>query len=150
MPNKWSAYGSLDHILSSCTSSDDALLKWTLVKRKMIIHKIGTPGGTARAHAALLSDVPSDDTEVMRTMYECTDEYDDSEVSVPFTSVAFSFSLAPGRNLPKFRVIDSACYIRTHLGKIKAHNHSLGSDLADTLANQVPDGHRPDTTYTTG
>jgi ribonuclease HI len=32
--------------------------------------------------------------------------------------------------------------IRTHLGKIKAHNHSLGNDLiADTLANQVADRH---------
>jgi hypothetical protein len=40
--------------------------------------------------------------------------------------------------------------IRTHLGKIKAHNHSLGNDLADTLANHVADGHPPDTTYTTG
>jgi ribonuclease HI len=39
--------------------------------------------------------------------------------------------------------------IRTHLGKIKAHNHSQGNDLADTLANQVADGHPPDTTYTT-
>jgi hypothetical protein len=40
--------------------------------------------------------------------------------------------------------------IRTHLGKIKAHNHSLGNDLADILANQAADGHPPDTTYTTG
>jgi hypothetical protein len=40
--------------------------------------------------------------------------------------------------------------IRTHLGKIKARNHSLGNDLADTLASQVADGHPPDTTYTTG
>jgi hypothetical protein len=39
--------------------------------------------------------------------------------------------------------------LRTHLGKIKAHNHSLGNDLADTLANQVADGHPPNTTYTT-
>jgi ribonuclease HI len=39
--------------------------------------------------------------------------------------------------------------IRTHLGKIKAHNHSLGNDLAYTLANQVADDHPPDTTYTT-
>jgi hypothetical protein len=39
--------------------------------------------------------------------------------------------------------------IRTHLGKIKVHNHSLGNDLADTLANQAADGHPPDTTYTT-
>jgi hypothetical protein len=38
----------------------------------------------------------------------------------------------------------------THLGKIKAHNHSLGNDLADTLAYQVGDGHPPDTTYTVG
>jgi hypothetical protein len=40
--------------------------------------------------------------------------------------------------------------IRTHLGKIKAYNHSLVNDLADTLANQVADGRPPDTTYTMG
>jgi hypothetical protein len=40
--------------------------------------------------------------------------------------------------------------IRTHLGIIKAHGHSIDNDLADTLANQVGDGHPPDTTYTTG
>jgi hypothetical protein len=40
--------------------------------------------------------------------------------------------------------------IRTHLVKVKAHNHSLGNDLAYTLANQVADGHSPDTTYTPG
>jgi hypothetical protein len=39
--------------------------------------------------------------------------------------------------------------IRTHLGKIKAHNHSLGNDLAVTPANHAADGHPPDTTYTT-
>jgi hypothetical protein len=40
--------------------------------------------------------------------------------------------------------------IRTHLGKVKAHNHSLGNDLDGTLANQVADEYPPDTTYTTG
>jgi hypothetical protein len=40
--------------------------------------------------------------------------------------------------------------IRTHLGKIKAHSHSLGNDLADILANHAADGHPPDSTYTTG
>ena len=40
--------------------------------------------------------------------------------------------------------------ICTHLGKIKAHNHSLGDDLADTLANQAANGYPPDTAYTTG
>jgi hypothetical protein len=40
--------------------------------------------------------------------------------------------------------------IRTHIGKIKAHNHSIGNDLANILANQVADGHSPDTTNTTG
>jgi hypothetical protein len=38
--------------------------------------------------------------------------------------------------------------IRTHLRKIKAHNHSIGNDLANALANQVANGHPPDTTYT--
>jgi hypothetical protein len=36
LPNKCIACGSLNHILSSCTSVDDALLKWTFAKRKMI------------------------------------------------------------------------------------------------------------------
>jgi hypothetical protein len=36
LPNKCSACGSQDHILSqSCTTSDDALMKWTLAKRKI-------------------------------------------------------------------------------------------------------------------
>jgi hypothetical protein len=39
--------------------------------------------------------------------------------------------------------------IRTHLGKVNAHHHSLGNDLVDALAKQVADGHPPDTTYTT-
>jgi hypothetical protein len=109
--NKCSACGSLNHIiLSSYTSSYDALLKGDLVKHKMIIQKFGTPCGTA-PHAALLSDVPTADPNVMPTLEECTYEYYDSEVSVPFSSVAFSSSLAPGRNLSQFWVIDSACSI---------------------------------------
>jgi hypothetical protein len=35
LPNKCGACGSLNHIMSSCTTSDDALLKWTLAKRKI-------------------------------------------------------------------------------------------------------------------
>jgi hypothetical protein len=37
LPNKCNACGSVDHILSSCNAPDDALLRWTLAKRKMII-----------------------------------------------------------------------------------------------------------------
>jgi hypothetical protein len=40
--------------------------------------------------------------------------------------------------------------IRTHLGNIKAHNHSLGNNHADAMANQVADGHPLDTTYDIG
>jgi hypothetical protein len=65
----------------------------------MIIKEYGTACGNAYAHVALLSDVPSDDTEVMPTMEECTDEYDDIEVSVPLSLVALSSSFAPGRDL---------------------------------------------------
>jgi hypothetical protein len=43
LPNKCSACGSMDHIMSSCTPADDALLKWTLAKREMIVQKYGTP-----------------------------------------------------------------------------------------------------------
>jgi hypothetical protein len=63
LPNKCSACDSPDHILLSCTALDDALLRWSLAKRKMIIQKYGTHGGTASAHAALLSDVTADDTD---------------------------------------------------------------------------------------
>ena len=93
--NKCSACGSLDHILSSCTTPDDALLRWTLAKRKMIILKYGAPGGSHFAHADVLSNVPADDSDSLPTLEECTDEYDDTEVSVSFSSVAFSSSLTP-------------------------------------------------------
>jgi hypothetical protein len=77
----------------------------------MIIQKYGTPGGSACAHAALLSDVTADDTDGLPTLEDYTDEYDDTEVSVPFNSVAFSSSLTPGRDLSRFWVVDSACSI---------------------------------------
>jgi hypothetical protein len=99
LPNKCSACGSLDHIMSSCTTPDDALLRWTNAKRKMIIQKYGAPSGSHSAHAALQSDVPADDSDSLSTLEVCTDEYDDTEVSFPFSSVAFSSSLTLGRNL---------------------------------------------------
>jgi hypothetical protein len=74
----------------------------------MIIKKYGTLGGNASAYAAVLSDVPTDGTEIMPTLEECTDEYDDTEVSVPFSSVVFSSSLSPNRDLSQFWVIVSA------------------------------------------
>jgi hypothetical protein len=112
LPNKFGACGILDHIMSSCTSFDDAQLKWTLAKRKLIIQKYGTPAaGSASTHAALPSDVPIEDPDTLPTLEECTDEFDDIEVSVPFISVAFSSSIAPGRDLSQFWVVDSACSI---------------------------------------
>jgi hypothetical protein len=112
LPSKCSACGSLDHIKSSCSARDDALLRWTVAKRQMIIHKYGTLGGSAIAHAALLSDVTAaDDLAALPTLEECKDEYNDTEVSVPFRSVAFSSSLTPGRDLSQFWVIDSPCSI---------------------------------------
>jgi hypothetical protein len=44
----------------------------------------------------MLSDVPAEDTDSMPTLEDCTYAYDDTEVSVPFISVAFSSSLTPG------------------------------------------------------
>jgi hypothetical protein len=108
LPTKCTACGSPDHILSYCTAPDDALLRWTLAKRKLIIQKYGAPGGSNYAHAAVLSDVPADDSDSLPTLEECTDAHDDTEVSVPFSSVAFSSSLTPGRNLSQFWVVDSA------------------------------------------
>jgi hypothetical protein len=102
LPNKCSASGSFNHIMSSCTTSDDSFLKWTLAKRIMIILKYGTLGGHTLAHAALLSDVPTDDLKVVPNLVESTDEYGYIEVSVPLSSVAFSSSLAPSRDLSIF------------------------------------------------
>jgi hypothetical protein len=54
-------------------------------------------------------DVSTDNPDDMPTLEECTNEYDDTEVSVPFRFVAFSSSLAPGRDLSQFWVVDSTC-----------------------------------------
>jgi hypothetical protein len=68
----------------------------------MITYKYGPPSGSHSAHAALLSDTPADDSDSLPTLEECTDEYDDTEVSVSLCSVAFSSSLTPGRHLSQF------------------------------------------------
>jgi hypothetical protein len=47
----------------------------------------------------------------MPSLKECTDEYDDTKVRVPFSSFAFSSSLAHGHDLSPFWVIDSACSV---------------------------------------
>jgi hypothetical protein len=111
LPNRRNAVGSMDHIMSSYTAPDDTLLKWTLAKRKMIVQKYGLPGGSASTHAALLSDVTADDADSLPTLEDCTIEYDDTEVNVPFNSVAFSSSFTHGRDLSQFWVVDSACSI---------------------------------------
>jgi hypothetical protein len=76
-------------------------MRWTLAKRKMIISKYGTHGGSA-SHATLLRGVTADDTDSLPTLEDCTHAYDDIEVSVPFSFVAFSSSLTPGRDLSQF------------------------------------------------
>jgi hypothetical protein len=80
--------------------------------------KYGTPDGTAPTHVTLLSDMSHDDSHVhasldMPTLEECTDEYDDKEVSDSFNYVAFSSSLALGRDLSRLWVVDSACSINS-------------------------------------
>jgi hypothetical protein len=102
--------------MSACTAPDDAILKWNLAKRKMTVHKYGVPSGPTSAHVALLSDVPADDAladdaDSLPTLEDCAVVCDDDAVSVPFSSVAFSSSLTPGRNLSQFLVVDSACSI---------------------------------------
>jgi hypothetical protein len=62
-------------------------------------------------HVALLSDVPIDDSDSLPTLEDCTGENDDTEVSVPFISIAFSLSITLGRDLSQHWVVDSACSI---------------------------------------
>jgi hypothetical protein len=77
----------------------------------MFVQKYGTHGGSASAHAAHLSDVPTNDADVLPILEDCTDKYDDIVVRVSFSSLAFSSSLAHGRDLSQFWVVDSACSI---------------------------------------
>jgi hypothetical protein len=67
-----------------------------------------THGGSASPHAALQSDVPLDESDSLPTLEDCTDEYDDTEVSVPFGSIAFSSSITHGRDLSQHWVVDSS------------------------------------------
>jgi hypothetical protein len=69
----------------------------------MIIKKYGSSGGSATPHVALMSDATAaDDLDGLPTLEDCTYEYDDTEVSVPFIFVAFSSSLTSGRDLSQF------------------------------------------------
>jgi hypothetical protein len=60
------------------------------------------------SHLSSPTSTPADHSSRNAPLEECTYEYDDTEVSVPFTSVAFSSSLALGRDLSQFWVLDSA------------------------------------------
>jgi hypothetical protein len=44
----------------------------------------------------------------MPTLEDSTDEYEDTEVSVPFSYIAFSSSLGPSRDVSQFWVVDCA------------------------------------------
>jgi hypothetical protein len=115
MPNKCNACGGLDHILSSSALSNDAHLKRTLAKRKMKVQKYGAPSGHT-SHNALMSDMHESDTDgdargAGPLEMECTDEYDDTEVSATFCSIAFCASTPPGRDLSQLWVVDYACSI---------------------------------------
>jgi hypothetical protein len=93
--------------MRSYTSTYDALRKWTLAKRKMIVQKYGTPSGHASHHNALRSDMHHSDTDgaapgASPLEMECTYEYDDAEVITIFCSIAFSASTLPGRDISQF------------------------------------------------
>jgi hypothetical protein len=80
---------------------------------KVIIQKYSTLGGNTPTHVALMSDVSHDDPHGtapldMPTLGGCTDAYDDTKVSEPFKYIALLSSLAPGRDLSRFWVVDSA------------------------------------------
>jgi hypothetical protein len=91
-------------------------LKRTLARRKLIVLKYESPNITTLAHAALMSDTPHADSSPraaldVPTLEECTVDYNDKGVSLPLSYVAFSSSLAPGRDLSEFWVVDSASSI---------------------------------------
>jgi hypothetical protein len=54
---------------------------------------------------------PPDETDSLPTLEDCTDEYDDTEVRVSLSYVAFSLSTTHGRDLLQYMIVDSACSI---------------------------------------
>jgi hypothetical protein len=54
----------------------------------------------------LCFDVTADDPAGLPTLEDCTDKCDDTEVSVPYSYVAFSSSLTPDRELSLFSLLD--------------------------------------------
>jgi hypothetical protein len=81
----------------------------------MIVQKYGASSEHA-SHNALLSDMHKSDTYgdtpgAGPLEMECTDEYDGTEVSTTFCSIAFTASTLPRRELSQFWVVDSVCSI---------------------------------------
>jgi hypothetical protein len=61
-----------------------------------------------------VSDITQDgvrDNDDAPTSDECTNEYDDNEVSVSFAFIVFSPSLVHDRDFSVFWVVDSSCSI---------------------------------------
>jgi hypothetical protein len=88
---KCGACGDPNYVRSTCKAPDADVLRWTLAKRKQIAKKYaGQPPPTAHlsdvaaAFAALEDDIDS------HLEYDMQDEYDDTEVSVSHTYVAFT------------------------------------------------------------
>jgi hypothetical protein len=94
---KCGACGVSNHVWSTCNALDVDVFRWTMAKRKQIAEKYaGQPPPTAHlSDVAAASATMEDDTDC-HLEYDMQDEYDDTEVSVSLTSVAFT---SPGSSV---------------------------------------------------
>jgi hypothetical protein len=110
---KCGACGDPNHVWSTSKAPDADVLRWTLAKPKQNAEKYaGQPPPTAH-----LSDVPADMASVEDAAdgepldYDRQDEYDDTEVSTSFASVAFASSASSVVDLSDYFIVDSACSV---------------------------------------
>jgi hypothetical protein len=109
---KCGACGDPNHAWSTCKAPDVDVLRLTMAKRKQIAEKsAGHPPPTAHlSDVAAASATLEDDTD-FPLEYDMQDEYDDTEVSVSLTSVAFTSPASSVANLSDYSVVDSACSV---------------------------------------
>jgi hypothetical protein len=106
---KCGACGDQNHAWSTCKAPDVDVLRWTLAKRKQIAEKsAGHPPPTAHLSDVADASATLEDDTVCPLECDMQDEYDDTEVSVSLTSVAFTSSASSVANLSDYSVVDSA------------------------------------------
>jgi hypothetical protein len=109
---KCGACGDPNHVWSTCKAHDADVLRWTLAKRKRVAEKYaGHAPPTAHLSDVAAASAPLEDDIDCPLEYDMQDEYDDTEVSVSFTSIAFASPASSIVDMSDYWVVDSACSV---------------------------------------